>query len=143
VGQNPPAFASRDQFGHEQSIETLKGSNGTALLFFRSAEASGIELAPVTYPVSKDLFLEAIQEHVPVFEGKFRIIQDVTIDFSPASDIVRSLVSEGKTISISGELRYQACDKTVCYPPTSLPVMWSLKVFRLDLNRSPEAIRHQ
>lgn len=106
-------------------------------------KASGIELAPITYPVSKDLFLEAIQEHVPVFEGKFRIIQDVTIDFSPASDIVRSLVSEGKTISISGELRYQACDKTVCYPPTSLPVMWSLKVFPLDLKRSPEAIRHQ
>jgi len=284
VGQNAPAFAFRDQFGHEQSIETLKGSNGAVLLFFRSAailddfaerhkidfplladpdskiivsfnvlnaeatgknkgmahpgffyidsggvirekyferkyterftpnnvigklfpelteevsqkieaphlrltleqsdrdvvpgsrvsliaeielppdthvyspgvqgykpiqlavhKASGIELAPITYPVSKDLFLEAIQEHVLVFEGKFRIIQDVTIDFSPASDIVRSLVSEGKTISISGELRYQACDKTVCYPPTSLPVMWSLKVFPLDLKRSPEAIRH-
>ena len=97
----------------------------------------------MTYPVSKALFLEVIQVHVPVFEGKFRIIQDVTIDFSLASDIVRPLVSEGKTISISGELRYQACDKTVCYPPISLPVMWSLKVFPLDLKRSPEGIRHQ
>jgi AhpC/TSA family/Disulphide bond corrector protein DsbC len=106
-------------------------------------EASGIELAPVTYPASKDLFLEAIQEHVPVFEGKFRITQDVTIIVSPASDIVRSLVSAGKTISISGELNYQACDKSVCYPPTSVPVMWSLRVFPLDLERSPEAIRHQ
>jgi peroxiredoxin len=38
VGQNAPAFASRDQFGHEQSIEALKGSNGTVLLFFRSAD---------------------------------------------------------------------------------------------------------
>jgi hypothetical protein len=38
VGQNAPAFASRDQFGHEQSTETLKGSNGTVLLFFRSAD---------------------------------------------------------------------------------------------------------
>lgn len=38
VGQNAPTFASRDQFGHEQSIETLKGSNGTVLLFFRSAD---------------------------------------------------------------------------------------------------------
>ena len=105
-------------------------------------EATGIELAPVTYPASKDLFLEAIQEHVSVFEGKFRIIQDVTINFSLASDTVRSLVSAGKTIAISGELRYQACDKTVCYPPTSVPVMWILKIFPLDLKRSPEAIRH-
>jgi AhpC/TSA family/Disulphide bond corrector protein DsbC len=106
-------------------------------------EASGIELAPVTYPNSKILYLEAIQEHVPVFEGKFRIIQDVTVNFSRTSDIVRSLVSAAKTISINGELRYQACDKTVCYPPMSVPVMWSLKVFPLDLKRSPEAIRHQ
>ena len=38
VGQNAPAFASRDQFSHEQSSETLRGSNGTVLLFFRSAD---------------------------------------------------------------------------------------------------------
>ena len=38
VGQRAPGFASRDQFGHEQSSETLRGSNGTVLLFFRSAD---------------------------------------------------------------------------------------------------------
>jgi hypothetical protein len=38
VGQTAPAFASTDQFGRQQSIETLKGSNGTVLLFFRSAD---------------------------------------------------------------------------------------------------------
>jgi len=38
VGQKAPAFAAHDQFGHEQSNETLKGSHGTVLLFFRSAD---------------------------------------------------------------------------------------------------------
>jgi hypothetical protein len=38
VGQKAPAFAARDQFGHEQSLDTLKGANGTVLLFFRSAD---------------------------------------------------------------------------------------------------------
>ena len=38
VGQPAPAFALFDQFGHEQSNETLKGSKGTILLFFRSAD---------------------------------------------------------------------------------------------------------
>jgi hypothetical protein len=38
VGQQAPAFALSDQFGQEQSIETLKGSKGTVLLFFRSAD---------------------------------------------------------------------------------------------------------
>jgi hypothetical protein len=38
VGQRAPAFALPDQFGHEQSNDTLKGSKGTVLLFFRSAD---------------------------------------------------------------------------------------------------------
>ncbi len=38
IGQRPPAFTLPDQFGHEQSNETLKGSKGTVLLFFRSAD---------------------------------------------------------------------------------------------------------
>ncbi|HET6842316.1 MAG TPA: hypothetical protein VFK06_11630 [Candidatus Angelobacter sp.] len=38
AGQTIPAFAARDQFGREQSNETLKGTNGTVLLFFRSAD---------------------------------------------------------------------------------------------------------
>ena len=38
IGQPAPAFALSDQFGHEQSNATLKGSKGTVLLFFRSAD---------------------------------------------------------------------------------------------------------
>ena len=38
VGQRAPTFALSDQFGQKQSDETLKGSNGTVLLFFRSAD---------------------------------------------------------------------------------------------------------
>ena len=38
LGQRAPAFALPDQFGHEQSNDTLKGSKGTVLLFFRSAD---------------------------------------------------------------------------------------------------------
>ena len=38
IGHRAPAFALPDQFGHEQSNETLRGSKGTVLLFFRSAD---------------------------------------------------------------------------------------------------------
>ena len=38
IEQRAPAFALADQFGHQQSNETLKGSKGTVLLFFRSAD---------------------------------------------------------------------------------------------------------
>ena len=38
VGTKAPNFAARDQFGHEQTIESLAGPNGLVLLFFRSAD---------------------------------------------------------------------------------------------------------
>lgn len=38
IGLRAPAFTLQDQFGHEQSNETLKGPKGTVILFFRSAD---------------------------------------------------------------------------------------------------------
>jgi hypothetical protein len=38
VGQKAPGFSAHDEFGHVQTLETLKGKNGTVLLFFRSAD---------------------------------------------------------------------------------------------------------
>jgi hypothetical protein len=38
VGQKAPAFTLPDQFGNIQTLDTLKGKNGTVLLFFRSAD---------------------------------------------------------------------------------------------------------
>ena len=38
VGQKAPDFSARDEFGHVQTLETLKGQSGTVLLFFRSAD---------------------------------------------------------------------------------------------------------
>lgn len=38
VGEKAPAFSMHDQFGHVQTLDTLKGRNGTILLFFRSAD---------------------------------------------------------------------------------------------------------
>ena len=38
IGEPAPAFALTDQFGHEQSNGSLKGSKGTVILFFRSAD---------------------------------------------------------------------------------------------------------
>ena len=38
VGRKAPSFSARDQFGQEHTIESLMGSHGTVLLFFRSAD---------------------------------------------------------------------------------------------------------
>ncbi|HXJ12243.1 MAG TPA: hypothetical protein VNH19_08215 [Candidatus Limnocylindrales bacterium] len=38
VGQKAPNFSARDEYGRVQTLESLKGANGTVLLFFRSAD---------------------------------------------------------------------------------------------------------
>jgi hypothetical protein len=100
-----------------------------------------LEFKPAIYPMSKTLFLPAIKEQVPVFEGTFRISQDVRVN--SGSEFWGSLGKDGKLFTITGKLEYQACDKTICYLPTSIPVKWQLQVFPLDRTRAPVEIRHK
>ena len=100
-----------------------------------------IELKPAVYPSSHTLYLAAIKERVPVFEGNFLISQDVKL--SSSAEFWGSIGKDGKVLSITGKLEYQACDKTVCYLPTSVPVKWQMQVFRLDRTRAPVEIRHK
>jgi len=100
-----------------------------------------MEFKPAVYPPSKILYLPAIKEKVPVFEGTFRISQDVKV--SSAAAFWGSLGEEGKTFTIAGKLEYQACDKTICYLPASVPVKWQIQVLPLDRTRAPVEIRHK
>ena len=101
----------------------------------------GTVLTPVNYPHAEVLYLPAIKERVPVFEGKFRLTQDLKI--SSAAEFSSSLGTDGKTFTINGKLDYQACDKKICYLPASVPVHWQLQVLPLDRQRAPEDIRHK
>jgi hypothetical protein len=100
-----------------------------------------LEFKPAVYPASKTLYLPAIKEKVPVFDGTFHISQDVKVDSGSA--FWGSLGKDGQLFTISGKLEYQACDKTICFLPTSVPVKWQLKVFPLDRTRAPVEIRHK
>ena len=100
-----------------------------------------VDLKSSVYPQPKSLFLSAIQEQVSVFDGSFRISQDIKI--SSSSAFWGSVPIEGKALTITGRLEYQACDKTTCYVPTSVPVTWQFEVFPLDRVRAPLDIRHK
>ena len=100
----------------------------------------GVQLKPAVYPRSKILFLPAIKERVPVFEGTFRISQDLQV--ATAADFSNSLDAGGKTLTVTGRLEYQACDSKICFLPTSVPLQWQLQVLPLDRQRAPEDIRH-
>ena len=98
-------------------------------------------LGSVEYPVSQTLYLPAIKEKVPVYEGTFRVSQEVNVNTS--SSFWGGLGKDGKVIPITGKLEYQACDKTMCFVPTSVAVKWQLQVYPLDRVRAPVDIRHK
>lgn len=117
------------------------GADGYRVTELRVPEAAEFTLASASYPQAKSLYLEAIQETVPVYEGDFRISQDLTISY--ARDFSGSLGANGKTIEINGEFRYQACDARLCYLPEAIPVKFQVQVVPLDRQRAPEAIQHK
>jgi AhpC/TSA family/Thiol:disulfide interchange protein DsbD, N-terminal len=117
------------------------GVQGYKPIQLRVEPSPVIRLASSSYPVESTLYLEAIKEQVPVFTGRFRIVQDVKVVASKA--MTEWLGTTGKLIQVNGELQYQVCDKTLCYPPASIPVSWQLQVLPPDEERSPEAIRHR
>jgi hypothetical protein len=116
----------------------VKGYKSIALVMDPAAE---IEFTPANYPTAKILYLPAIKESVPVFDGKFRITQELKINSS--AEFSNSLGADGKTFTITGTLEYQACDSKICYLPASVPVHWQLQVMALDRQRAPEDIRHK
>jgi len=101
----------------------------------------GLEVTPSIYPQAKTLYMPAIKEQVPVFEGTFRIRQDLKV--SSASEFSQSLPTDGKILTVTGKLAYQACDSKTCFLPTSVPIQWQVHVLPLDRERSPENIRHK
>lgn len=103
--------------------------------------APNLEFRPVIYPRSQVLFMPAIHERVRVFEGSFRIRQDLKV--SSAAEFSNSLSPAGKTFTIRGALHYQACDHKTCFLPNTVPVEWQLNVLPLDRQRAPDEIRHK
>jgi len=115
----------------------VKGYKPIALSLHRTAD---VMLTALNYPPSRILYLKAIGEHVPVFEGAFRIVQEITI--SRSREFLAAL-GNGKQVVVTGDLRYQACGENVCYPPASLLVSWKLQIAPLDRQRSSAEIQHK
>lgn len=99
-----------------------------------------LRFLPLRYPNAKVLFLPAIDESVPVYEGSFRLLQDAVV--STDRRFISS-VTQAKTITLKGTLFYQACDSEKCYLPQKSDVSWNVRVIPLDRERAPEAIQHK
>ena len=99
---------------------------------------SALKAQEPVYPKSKILFLKAIREKVPVFEGKFRVVREITIEDART---LKPLLSPTGELIVEGEFQYQACDAKVCYIPQTVPLRWKLMVEGHDGERAPKELR--
>jgi hypothetical protein len=90
-------------------------------------------------PPARLFEFKPLKETVPIFEGRFRITQDAVLPVR--DDIAPLLASPDPTLVLEGLIDYQVCSESVCYPPGSLPVRWSLRLRPLDRERAPEAVQ--
>jgi hypothetical protein len=95
----------------------------------------GVVVKPAQFPKSEDFFFKPLNEHVPVYQHPFRIVQDVMLD--PSKDGIAAL-KDVATLTIAGTFDYQACDDKVCFPPQAVPLSWTIGVKPLDRERAKQ-----
>ena len=74
---------------------------------------------PTKYPPSEKYHFEPLNETVEVYSTSFRLGRDVTILDTPGA---RKALAGQSSVTIAGQLEYQACDDKVCYSPAKVPV---------------------
>lgn len=114
------------------------GVEGYYAVEWKLTESPAWRAQAAAYPKSRILYMKAIEEKVPVFEGRLRLTRDVTLGPDKA---VRALVNEAKQLVMEGSLRYQACSDRLCYPPETVPVKWTLQLEAHDSERVPPDLR--
>ncbi len=80
-----------------------------------------VTVADVKYPAGQDMsFAFSPNEKLSVYSGDFSIdaVLKVPADTQPGS------------YPMSGQLRFQACDHSACYPPRTIPVQFQVMVVK-------------
>jgi hypothetical protein len=80
-----------------------------------------VAIADVKYPAGEEMsFAFSPNDKLSVYSGDFRV---TAVLKAPAN------VPPGN-YAVKGELKFQACDRTACYPPNSLPVQFQVSLLK-------------
>ena len=90
---------------------------------FTVAGQSWLKLQPLRYPASEIYYFAPLDERVEVYQQAFTLVQDLTV--LATAEVQKQLAGQ-KTVTVAGQLEYQACDDKVCYAPTAVPLSVTL-----------------
>ena len=117
------------------------GAQGYRPIELKITGSPAFTLVPAEYPRAQTLYLRAIQESAPVFQGQFRLSQDIVL--IPNTKNLEESVNTANELLVEGSLSYQACDDKICYLPKAIPLKWAIKIVSPDRERVPEGLRRK
>ena len=109
------------------------GVQGYIPIEWKLSETASAEVLPLKYPPSKSMHLKAINETVPVYEGKLTLEREI---------VPKERLPAGE-VRIEGSLRYQVCDDRQCYVPETVPLVWTFQYEPHDSTRVPAELRRK
>jgi peroxiredoxin len=92
----------------------------------------------VRYPASEIYHFRPLDERVPAYQKRFRLVREVVLDGQPQA---QAAYRGQESLTISGTLEYQACDDKVCFNPVALPLSWTIGLRPLVRNPAPPQSR--
>ncbi|NNC64966.1 MAG: redoxin domain-containing protein [Gammaproteobacteria bacterium] len=138
------AYASQDEISRGNEISLIvdvalpdrmhlyaPGSDYTAV-DLQVADHPMLRVGPLELPEAEMLYLEPIDETVPVYHDSARIQRTFTL--APGY--------EDSTLELDATLVFQTCDDEICFPPGEFDFTFDFDVRALDRQRAPEAIQH-
>jgi DsbC/DsbD-like thiol-disulfide interchange protein len=121
-----------DAVPHKGMHVYAPGAAGYRAVALSIAPQPFVRVQPLRYPTSEIYFFKPLNERVPVFQKPFRLVQEVVLEGT--RDAMTALQGR-ESLTIAGAVDYQACDDTLCYNPTSVPVTWTLSLTPLIRER--------
>lgn len=98
------------------------GVDGYIPIEWKMDDSAGVQMRAPIFPRAEKLYLRAIDETVPAYRSHFRLVREITV--SPGKSL-KPITGASAHITVSGSLRYQACDDRVCYIPQTLKLQWT------------------
>ena len=106
---------------------------GYRVIGFNLDQPEIARIEPVAYPESEIYYFEPLDEHVPVYQEKFTILQEVVMNGDARAEEVMSTLD---ALTLTGTLEYQACDDAICFLPQSIPVSFTVDLEMPDRQRA-------
>ncbi len=108
-----------------------QGSDYTAV-DLQVVETEFVLMGALDLPEPEILYLEPIDESVPVYHGTPQIQREISLSPAYRED----------SITVDAILTYQTCDDEICYPPADFELEFTFDVEQNDRIRAPEDVRH-